>query len=108
MEVNLVANLEQKMNRASKVATLILSTGVPALLLLARFEPAGYKKIGLILSITAFIASLLVSKTYTNTEKELKQCKMVPSKTLGRKFIERFLHYFLPYTLWCSFIGVFL
>ena len=108
MEANQVAILEGKLSRASKTAIFLHGTGVLLLLLLVKFEPVGYKKMGLILSLLVFLASIFISRSYYYAEKRLKQCKTVSPRSTVRKFNEHFLLFFFPYTLWCSCIGVFL
>ncbi len=108
MEMNQVATLEQTLNRACKAAIALHCVGILILAFLFSFEPVGYKKIGLFLSIAVFVTSIFISKSYFYAEKQLKQCKTASPRTPVRKFNERFLLFFLPYTLWCSCIGVFL
>lgn len=105
--MNQVASLEKTLNRACKAAISLHCTGILLLAFLLGLEPVGYKKMGLILSIAVFATSILISKSYFYAEKQLKQHKAASSKTPVRKFNERFLLFFLPYTLWCSCIGVF-
>jgi hypothetical protein len=72
------------------------------------FEPVGYKKMGMILSIGMFVASIFISRPYFYAEKQLKQCKTASPRSPVRKFNEQFVLFFFPYTFWCSCIGVFL
>ena len=108
MEITQVEVLEQKLNRAFKTAIYFQCFGVLVLGLLFCFEPVGYKKIGLVFSILAFISSVLISRPYFYAEKRLGESKMARSKSVARKFNERFLLFYFPYTFWCSLIGVFL
>ena len=75
MEVNQVAILEGKLSRAAKASIFLHGLGIIILFLLVKFEPMGYKKMGLVLCILAFGLSLLVGRSYFNAEKELKRCK---------------------------------
>lgn len=108
MEVNQVAILEGKLSRAAKASIFLHGIGITILFLLVKFEPMGYKKMGLVLCILAFGLSLLVGKSYFNAEKELKQCKTGSPRSAIRKYNERFLLFFLPYTLWFTCLGVFI
>ncbi len=106
--MNQVASLEKTLSRACKAAISLHCIGLLLLTALLRFEPIGYKKMGLILSIAVFATSILISRSFFYAEKQLKQHKIASPKTPVRKFNERFLLFFFPYTLWCSCIGVFL
>jgi len=108
MEVNQVAILEGKLSRAAKASIFLHGIGITILFLLMKFEPIGYKKMGLVLCILAFGLSLLVGRSYFNAEKELKQCKTASPRSAIRKYNERFLLFFLPYTLWFTCLGVFI
>lgn len=108
MEVNRVAILEEKLSRATKASIFLHGIGLIILFLLVKFEPMGHKKMGLILCALAFGLSLLVGRFYFNAEKELKQCKTASPRSAIRKYNERFLLFFLPYTLWFACIGVFI
>ncbi len=108
MEISQVANLEQKLNRTFKTAVCLHCVGLFIFACLFGFEPVGYKKMGLILSIGMFVASIFVSRPYFYAEKQLKQYKTASPKSSVRKFNEQFVLFFFPYTFWCSFIGVFL
>lgn len=108
MEVNQVVILEGKLSRAAKASIFLHGIGITILFLLVKFEPIGYKKMGLVLCILAFGISLLVGRSYFNAEKELKQCKTVSPRSAIRKYNERFLLFFLPYTLWFTCLGVFI
>ncbi|MCX6989762.1 MAG: hypothetical protein NTX49_01660 [Chlamydiae bacterium] len=108
MEITQVDILEQKLNRAFKIGFYFQCIAVLALLLLMYFEPVGYKKFGLVLSVTAFLSSIYISKSYSEAEKELERSRMARPRSPGRKFNERFLLIYFPYTCWCPIIGVFL
>ena len=108
MEITQVDMLEQKLNRAVKIGVYFQCIAVSALLLLMYFEPVGYKKIGMVLSITAFLSSMFISKPYSEAEKQLEKSRRAPFRSPGRKFSERFLLVYFPYTCWCPIIGVFL
>lgn len=107
MEITQADILEQKLNRTVKIAIYFNSLGVIALGYLLYFEPAGYKKIGLVFSIVAFVSSIFISTLYLEAEKQIGQSRKVRPKTVARKFSEKFLLLFFPYTFWCS-AGVFL
>lgn len=108
MEISQVAVLEQKLNRTFKIAVSLHCVGIAILAYLFGFEPAGYKKTGLILSIAMLITSILLSIPYFNADKKLKHCKIDSPKSGVRKFSEQFLLSFFPYTFWCSCIGIFI
>lgn len=108
MEISQVTILEQKMNRVFKTAACLHCVGLLIFAFLFGFEPIGYKKIGLILSIGMFLVSVFVSRSYFHVEKQLKKCKTASPRGAVRKFNEQFLFFLFPYTLWCSCIGVFL
>lgn len=106
--MNQVAILEKTLSRACKRAIFLHGVGISILLLLVKFEPIGYKKMGIVLSILVFGLSLLISRSYFYAEKELKQCTTASPRSTVKKYNERFLLFFLPYTLWFTCIGVFL
>lgn len=108
MEINEKVILEQKLNESFKIAIFLHCIGLFILIFLFGFEPVGYKKMGLILSILALIISIIVSRSYFYFEKQLKEYRTTSSKSTVRKFNERFLLFYFPYTFWCSCIGMFL
>lgn len=108
MEITQVEILEQKLNRAFKSAAFLHCIGLLILVFLFGFEPVGYKKIRLVLSILVFVVSVLIAKPYFYAEKQLKQCKTASPRSAIRKFHEHFLLLYFPYTFWGSCMGVFL
>jgi len=63
MAIDQVANLEQTLNRACKASAFLHSTEILILAFLLRVEPIGYKKMGLILSMLVFVASIFISRS---------------------------------------------
>lgn len=96
MEISQVANLEKKLNRMFKTAVCLVCVGLLIFTCLFVFEPVGYKKMGLILSIGMFVASIFVSRPYFYAEKQLKQCKTASPRSAVRKFNEQFVLFFFP------------
>jgi hypothetical protein len=108
MEITQVDILEQKLNRAVKIGIYIHCVGVFALAFLACFEPVSYKKIGMVISILAFVSSVANSKPYFEAKQQLEKSRMARPKSAGRKFNEYFLIFILPYSCWLPMIAVFL
>ena len=108
METTRLEVLEQKLNQAVRMAVYFQCIAALALGFILYFEPVGYRKIALVFSLSAFGTSLFLSKLYSDAEKQLGQSKLVRPKSAGRKFNERFLLVYFPYTCWCPIIGVFL
>lgn len=106
MEINQTATLE-RMNRAFKTALCFHCAGLLVVAFLCFRQPVGYKTIGVIFSILAFVFSLFISRSYYYAEKALKQCKTTSSKSMMRKYSEQLLLFFFPYTFWCGCIGIF-
>lgn len=108
MEISQVAILEQKLNRTFKTAVCLHCIGLLIFACLFGFEPVGYKKMGLILTVGMFVTSIFISRPYFYADKQLRQCKTVSPRSSVRKFNEQFVLFIFPYTFWCSCIGVFL
>lgn len=108
MEISQTAVLKQRMNKTFRIASFLHCIGLITLLFLFGFESVGYKKMGLVLSILVFLASVFISRPYFYAEKQLKQYKTASPRSPVRKFNEHFLFFYFPYIFWCTCIGVFL
>jgi hypothetical protein len=106
MEINQAVALK-KVNRAFKASLYFHCAGLVIVAFLCYLQPVGYKTIGVIFSILAFVISILISRSYFYAEKELKQGKAASNKSLMRKYSEQLLLFFFPYTFWCGCIGIF-
>ena len=102
------AEILERMNLAFKIALYFHCVGLLIVAFLCLYQPAGYKAVGVIFSIAAFVTSLFISKYYQDAEKQLNKSKAFSAKGVFRIYSEQLLLFFFPYTFWCGCVGIFL
>lgn len=107
METDQTELLNQKMKRIAKMAVWFQLLAGSVAISILYFQPAGYRKLGQIFSLTALLSSFIISKVYIYTGKQLETFISFPPEEIETRRREYFTKFFSAYGLWVLFFCIF-